>query len=391
MRNGNKLLLFGLCGVMTAAAPMSALAASPRFSRTEAEWARLEDNTLEYGELAGLIHEYNVTVQTNQLSYSDFINEYGRTNTDVSSKYRELAEEIYSSLDYPDTSEVTYGYMVPSVLQAQLSADSMMKQADETLEDADISWLTYQQAEATLVTVAQTNLITYQQNQLELEQAEYAKTLAELAYQSAVTKQSEGMSTLAEVLSAQESLQNAQRTIDSTKASMENVRQKLLVMLGWKYSDNPEILPVPAVDMTRLASINPEADIAQALENNYTLKINKKKLENAADSSTKESLSKTIADNEQRISASVTANYQNVLSAQLAYEKAAAEAQLAVIDLQTAQRSLANGTISPNAYQQQESQTASSQAALKIAELSLMQTIETYDWGLKGLANASAS
>ena len=53
--------------VLTAAAPMQALAATPHFARTEEEWARLQDDTIEYSELADLIEEYNVTVQNNKL------------------------------------------------------------------------------------------------------------------------------------------------------------------------------------------------------------------------------------------------------------------------------------------------------------------------------------
>ena len=36
--------------------PGAAWAASPEFARTEEEWAKLEDNTIDYGELEDLVH-----------------------------------------------------------------------------------------------------------------------------------------------------------------------------------------------------------------------------------------------------------------------------------------------------------------------------------------------
>ena len=45
--------------------PGKAWAASPEFARTEEEWTKLEDNTIEYWELEDLVHEYNATVQNN--------------------------------------------------------------------------------------------------------------------------------------------------------------------------------------------------------------------------------------------------------------------------------------------------------------------------------------
>ena len=54
------------------AAPVTAFAASPEFSRSAEEWAKLCDNTIEYDELECLIQEYNATVQTNNLDLAEF-------------------------------------------------------------------------------------------------------------------------------------------------------------------------------------------------------------------------------------------------------------------------------------------------------------------------------
>ena len=45
--------------VLMSAGSMTAFASSPEFARTAEEWASLQDNRLEYGEIEGLVEEYN--------------------------------------------------------------------------------------------------------------------------------------------------------------------------------------------------------------------------------------------------------------------------------------------------------------------------------------------
>lgn len=171
MKRLKQALSLGMAGVMMTAAPVTAFAASPEFSRSAEEWAKLRDNTIEYDELEGLIQEYNATVQTNNLDLAEFKRKYGDTKDDVSSKYRDMADEIYSSITYPDSDEMTYGMMVGSVVMAEVQAKNMEQQADDNLQDSEIVYLNYKSAEKTLVTVAQSNMISYEKDQLALKQA----------------------------------------------------------------------------------------------------------------------------------------------------------------------------------------------------------------------------
>lgn len=379
----------GLAGLMAVAAPVTALAASPDFARSAEEWAKLRDNVMEYDELEGLIQEYNVTVQTNQLDLNEFKKKYGDTKDDVSQKYRDMAEEIYASVDYPDSDDPMYGYMVSSVLMAEIQAKNLEKQADDNLEDSEIIYTNYQQAEKTLVTVAQSNMVSYQKGLLELRQLEIARDQAQMAFNSAQVKMEIGSATQVDVLNAQEALQTAERNIESKKSDNETLRQKLQVMLGWKYSDTPEIREIPAADASRIAGMDPLADKTAALENNYTLKVNKKKLANAGSSSTVESLNKTIADNEQKIGSSLVTSYQNVLAAKLSYDQAAADLELESRNFQTMELQYQQGSVSRNEYENQKLLVENKQLAAKIADMNLFQTMETYDWAVAGLASAS--
>ena len=389
MKIWKRALSVSITGVMLAAAPMTALAASPEFARTSEEWARLRDNKMEYDELEDLIAEYNTTVQTNQLDLNEFRRDYGDTKDDVSDKYRDMANEIYANISYPDYDDPTYGYVVASMLSAEIQAKNMEKQADDNLEDSEIIGWNYKQAEKTLVTVAQSNMVTLEKNQLSLKQAEIARDQAQMSLTSAETRAAIGTATQVDVLNAREALQTAERNVESAKSNIENVRQKLLVMTGWTYDAQPEICQVPAADVSRIQGMDPAADREKALENNYTLLVNKKKLKNAESGTTKESLQKTIADNEQKIGSALVTNYQNVLAAKLAYDQAAAELELARRDLQSMELQFQQGKASQNQLTTQQYDLQNKELAMKTADLNLFQTMETYDWAVKGLASAA--
>ena len=389
MKSLRRVLPSGLAALLIAVSPVTTFGASPEFARTAEEWARLRDNVIEYGELEDLIEEYNTTVQTNQLDLNEFKRKYGDTKDDVSQKYRDMAGEIYSSLEYPDPDDPTYGMVVNSVLMAEIQAKNMEQQADNNLEDSEIVYLNYKSAEKTLVTVAQTNMINYQKDQISLKQAELAKRQAEISLSSARTKAAVGTATRVEVLNAEEAVQNADRSVESARTAINNVRQKLQVMLGWKYSDAPEILEVPVSDIGRIAGMDPQADREKALENNYTLKVNRKKRSNATADADIEKLDRTIADNEQKIGSSLVTCYQNVQSAKLAYDQAAADLELEKRNLDSTRLQHSQGRASANQLELQELAVQTKELALKLADLNLFQTMETYDWAVKGLAGAS--
>lgn len=181
----------------------------------------------------------------------------------------------------------------------------------------------------------------------------------------------------------------AQRNAESARTGQENLRQKLQVMLGWQYNATPEIRSVPATDLNRISAMNPQGDLEKALENNYSLKVNKKKLANATDSSTKESLNRTIADNEQKIASALVSGYQNVLAAKLSYDQAAAELLLEQRNLESLQIQFDQGNASRNQLESQQQTVRMKELALQTADLNLFQTMETYDWSVNGLASVS--
>lgn len=372
-----------LAAVLAAAAPAgTAWAGSPEFARSAEEWAKLRDNVMEYDELAGLIHEYNVTVQNNKRDYNEKKN---KTSDEIAQDYRDAADAVRSSMSGDDSPQAI---MQDSMAEAQ--ALSLEQQADDNVEDSEIFKMTYDQTEATLVSNAQTNMISYHQKARDLDLKKKNRELLAATYDSVVLKMNHGMATQMDVLTAQENLQNADAAILTAESDLENTRQKLCVMLGWRYDASPEIREIPAVDLNRIQSMDPAADKAKALENNYTLRINKKKLANSSNNSKKESLQMTIDDNIQRIGSSVDSAYKNVIQSQTAYQQAAVSLEVASKNMEAAERKMQIGTLSRLDYLTQQYAYLQAQVAMEDASMALFQAVESYDWNLSGLASASA-
>lgn len=388
MKIWRRALPIGIASMMFAATPLTALAASPEFARSEEEWARLRDDKIEYGELAELIHEYNATVQKNNIDYNEWRKEYGDTNDEVAEKYRQLAADLENNMYYPDIDDSNYASTMAQIIQNEQSIKNYNKQADDSVEDSYIKYMTNLQAEANLVNSAQTEMISYYLNQLQLQIDQKNREQLEANHQSAVNKVNLGLTTETSVLTAQEALRTNEQALQNDQSAIDTGKQKLFVMLGWQYDANPEIGEIPTVDEAAIAAMNPVADKDQALTNNYTLLINKRKLENAKSEDTKETLQTTIRENEANIGASLTASFQNVLAAKTAQELAVAQAGLEQKNLETAQRQYELGQIGQLEYQSQRIKTETTQLGVPVAELKLFQAVQNYEWAVNGLAGA---
>ena len=372
-----------MAAVLAAAVPTgTAWAGSPEFARSAEEWAKLRDNVREYDELAGLIHEYNVTVQNNQ---RDFNEKKNKTSDEIAQDYRDAADAIRSSMSGEDDAG-----SILSDAMSEAQALTLEQQADDSVEDSEIFKMTYDQTEKTLVSNAQANMISYHQKVLDLELKQKNRELLAATYDSVALKMNNGMATQMDLLTARENLQNADAAILTAQSDLENTRQKLCVMLGWRYDASPEIMGIPSADLNRITAMDPSADKEKALENNYTLRINRKKLANSSSNSKKESLQMTIDDNIQRIGASVDSAYKNVIQAQTAYQQASVALDAASKNMEAAERKMTIGTISRLDYLSQQYAYLQAQTAMKNADMDLFQAMESYDWNVNGLASASA-
>ena len=380
-RAGLGFLSASLAAALAAGAPATVLAASPEFARTAEEWAVLRDNTLEYEEIPDLIHEYNSTVQNNMVSYDDY---RGKDANEIADDYREAAQTLYDSIEWPSEDDSGYAMLYSAAETAQAQARQMEKMADDNVSDGMIIKWQYDQVEASLSSTAQNLMNQYYQLQENLKTAQSGKELAEASLQAVQTQASLGMATNNDVLTAQEAVKTAEAGIISIQSSIQSVKRNLQVMTGWAYNSQPEIAPMPQVDVTRIDSMNPETDLEKALETNYTLMIDKRTLENTDDAANQQIARQTIANDEQKIASGLTDLYNQVLQARDSYNQAQSALALEEQNMAATQTRYDLGMVSRLEYLQAQNTYVQSQADFRIQELSLQAAMDAYDWALKG-------
>ena len=376
-----RFLTLSLAAALAGAAPAGALAASPEFARTPEEWERLRDNTLEYEEIPDLIREYNSTVQNNMISYGDY---RGKDANEIAEDYREAAQTLYDSVVWPSEDDTGYAMLYSAAETAQAQARQLEKMADENVSDGMIIKWQYDQVEASLSSTAQNLMSQYYQLLENRKTAEAGKELAEASLRSVETQASLGMATENDVLTAQEAVKTAEAGVISAESNIQSVKQSLQVMTGWAYNSEPEIAQMPPVDVTRIDAMNPETDLEKALENNYTLLIAKRTLENTSDAANQQIQRQTIANTEQQIASGLTDLYSQVLQARNTYDQARSALELEEKNMAAAETKYGLGMISRLEYLQARNAYVESQANFRIQELALQSAMDAYDWALRG-------
>ena len=392
MRKETRFAAAGLVVLLSAAAPAQAWAAatdSPEFSRTAEEWARLQDNTLEYDEIADLVHEYNTTVLNNRVSYRDYL---GKDRDDVARRYRDAAQELRDNIEYPDDpTDTSYATMLMAAQLNETQAKSLEEQADNNVDDSQSIYLQYEMVEANLVLATKLNLIAYNQKLLSNGLTEENRSLLEAQYQAVQVQASVGSATQTDVLNARQALEQLESTSISDAKETQTLKQQICLAAGWNYDADPVFGELPQVDPAQITAIDLEADKARALENNYTLKISRRQYENSTSSATRENLQNTIRDNEQNIASDITSKYQSLLEAQSSYNLALTQQAVEAQTLAAVQQRFQTGAASQLEYLQESYNMSSRNTAVETAALSLLSAWETYQGAVNGLASASAS
>lgn len=358
---------------------------SPEFAYSAEKWATLRDNKLEFDEISDLVHEYNPTVVQNEISYKDYLT---KNRDDVAQDYYDKANEIYSNISYPDSDDANYGSGVAAALRNEQQAKSLMEQGDENTDDQATMRIQYDQAEAKLAKQAQGLMITYWTQYYNLDGQKARVEQAKLSYQSEQNRLAAGMSTQSKVLSAKESVSNAEAALVTAESNLASTKESLCLMLGWGYGADVKIAELAEPDQSKIAAIDVNADILTALENSYAYRLTKKQLTNARTDSVKEKLSETEKNQRETISNSVKSAYDSLLLAQSSYEQAQSALALQEVSMKSADAKLAAGTITKNTYESQKASYTTAQVTAQTQKLSLLQAMVDYDWTVNGLASA---
>ena len=366
--------------------PAPAWAGTPEFAYTAEQWASLRDNQLDFTEIADLIHVYNNTVIQNQLEYEDF---RGKDADDIADDYYDAADDIYGSLEYPDSSDSDYASRLSSYLSSQIQADNLREQGDDNVEDGDVKKLEYDKTEAGLVKEAQELMISYWSQTYSLESLEQNKIQAQSSYDQTLTRLSAGMSTQAQVLSAREAVTSADASLLSARSSLGQTKENLCLMLGWTYGAQVDIEDVPEPDLEGMAAINLDEDVSRGVENNYSLKILEKKIANAKSGTNKSSLEQSLKSQKETAAFSIKNAYESMMISKSDYEQALNAYEIEAAAMETAERKMTAGIMTRNNYITQQSSFATAQVNVRTQRLALLRAQLEYQWSVDGLASVS--
>ena len=384
------IISFSLIIAGLSQASLRSLAKSPTFSRTEEEWAKLRDMNLDYEEIDGLVTEYNATVQTNQANMQQFTRDYGRKNVEVSQSYRDMAQKIEDSLTEPEPDSMTYVPMMASIAQSRATINNLKNSADTTLEDYEVQYFTYESARLSLVQNTKALMISYYSKDVSKEALQKAVEVAELNLANAQARVAVGIATNLDVLSAKEAVIKANKTLsDQSNAALAD-RDKLLIMTGFKTDSQANIGLVPVLSEEELQSIdkiNVEEDIKKALEENYALKIDKRKLGNAKSDTQIKSLNSTISSGTENIKANVQTLHKNLVNAKDKLNLLKAELELSSKDLETIRQKKNLGMATQLEVANKELENIKKNTEKKQAELALRLALENYNSAVNGLAS----
>lgn len=384
-----KVISIIIAAALLTASAVSSFAATPEFGKTQEQWDKLRDNTLEFEEIDDLIHEYNATVKTNAADLKEFKKTYGTTNAEVSQAYADMAEELRGSIDVDDSSPM-YAMSAMTAVANDAMASQMESQADNTLEDYEINRLNYEMAEKSIAQNARLTMIAVFKDKASAENAKLNADLLESQLQIKKAQASTGTATQVDVLKATEDLLNAKKTSIQADAAVGTAKKKLQIACGWKYADDPVLGSLPEPDFARIDSMNPDNDLQTALDNNYTLKINQRKLSNARYDTAKETLETTIADNKQSVGMALRTAYLTAVAAKDAYDYAIAADKVQQQTLVQTQKSYEAGNASEFELKSARTTSQITKLAVEQAKYAVLEALVNYDYAVAGLAGSGS-
>lgn len=400
MRRKNQILALGLAAVLTAASAVPAFAgyaptgpgAEPEPEKYDAATlSKLQDNVLEYDELALRVREYNPNISEAWRKYGESKEDYQNMLTELESTYDDSMDNIDAVLKPLKQAEKLMPQLKGTVKQMS-SLKSGYHSLVQGIRDTVTNWDTskrntsqIRQYEKQVISGAQSAMIGYNtivDNKATLE------TMVDLYQKQCDMYQrmaALGLANQTDVVSAQTSLIGAKSQLASLQSQEDSVYCTLCLLLGYDTDSGVEIRNLPDFDMSRLDGMNLEADTKKAIGNNYTLIGQRTSAKGETNAQIAARLN-TIEEGEQKLTIEMQHLYQDVLDKKAAYEAAMTGYEAAEKSNGAAQRQYQNGLLSEMQYVGTQISYNQKKAAKESAELDLWTAMNAYDWGIEGLA-----
>ena len=350
--------------------------------RTAEQWATLRDNVITWEELQDLVHEYNPTVSAMWLNYRNNENS-GTYDLDYDDVLDAIEDTYSNSLGNGDVSDAS----------AEMTRSTSLAGIETTITNSDrqIVELTNQKSERNMTEAIKQQIIAIYTSELTKELDQLTVEYNETKIGVAERKLQAGTGTELDVLTAQKTAKDAEAALQSATAAATKARQTVLVNLGWNYDATPQICAVPEVTDEMIAAINLAQDTQTALQNNYQLRIDQRKLALAESDGTKNTTQITVTNDENQVQSNMTARYNAVLSAQNELRKAELNLQNMQTTLGRVTRSYAAGAASARDLEDAQYSASAAEYTVKLDRYALQSAYFTYLAGRDGLAGGSSA
>ena len=378
--------------VLTALLVVSMVFSAPAFgaekpeSMDDASWERLQDNVLEYDELEDRVANFNPTmlqiVRTIDDSY-DTVSENAADYQEAANDFLRLYEDAVDEGDY----ESAYMYQINRRIALQMSS-TYLKQENrkDTIMDRNT-----RQYRKMFTSACQQLMVAY--NQMAVNQATLEKQVELYGQMAALarTQGSMGMNTQTDILSAEANLHSAQSSLTQLNDQMASVKRSLLLMTGWDYDSDVVIGSIPKADVSRLDSIDLEADKAIAPSNNYTIIGMRNSSPNDADgdgvyeNKDYRAREQSVDQATQQLSITLDSLYQTLFEKKAALQAQETAFQAAQMNWNAAVADHQLGMLGETAFLGQQISYYAAQASYQSADLDMTQAMLNYYWAVNGL------
>lgn len=228
----------------------------------------LDRKSIRYDEIETYIHTFNPEILNNWNIW-----ENNKSANDVYSDYMDAYDKLYDSASSQD-SDLQAG-------MAYAQADAMLIQADKSVNDSYIDFLTYYLREKQLVLTTKILDINYHKSQYEIQNANEALHEANRKEESATNALKYGSGTELDLLTAKKAVVDANTNILTTISSQNTYKRNFAANCGLMNLNDINILPIDLDDTFDISSIDFESDYENALNHNIQYEIYKRKRENA--------------------------------------------------------------------------------------------------------------
>lgn len=282
---------------------------------------------------------------------------------------------------YEDDAEAKATYKMNASM-LNMSISQITKQLES--QESKIQTTSRQKTIDSYVLTAQSLMRTYNQMNTKAQAEEKNYQAAQSSYQAVLKKQSAGMATAADVMTASDTMQSAKNRYESYRQQASNARFNLLSALGLDTSADIAIGSVPLPDLSAIDVVDFNTDVEQAVGNSSSVQNARHQSAGTATEISVKSDQESQAEGTVR--SRMQSLYEQLKAAKLQYEGAEAAYQSASITYASLQKKQQAGMLSQSDYMQGVADYYSALDAKETAVVNLNQAWETYNWTVKGVS-----